>query len=397
MKENKLVGNEIPIDKRRSAVHYGEGLRALSTRRFNDALELFELALKFDRRNPYAYSKMGIACLYLDYLIEAERYFDRALKLDRDNTEAMNGKSFVLLRSDNTIEATDLICDVLKVDPGDRLAKSNFKALKEAENLDAYIAGIHPSEFVKLPKRFFLKKNNSKAIRFLRVISWFTIIAGLFVVGFYYFNPLRILLLKGRNKPSSNPGYYYPANIQLKSKITESYKRALTGAHDTSDAVLSDEVISRLITRMRSLIQNREYNEALMILNKIMVSNADDTAKSIVKNLKKFIGIPNKDKLKYNPLAENIVKDPYYYKNVFVKWLVKTVNRKNRGFIQVAPARYHTGKARNLRVVVIGNRFQTIKRGRVLEIFGKIAGVDKARDDKLNVIFIKSKNLKILD
>lgn len=377
-------------NREKSAEYYRDGMYQLSRRRFADALDLFEEAAKTDRRNPDVYPKMGITCLYLNYLEDAEHYFTRALQLDRDNSEAMNGMAFINLRRDNTAEATDLICDVLRIDPQNKYAGRVFESLKVAENIEAYTASIHPKDFVALPGRFSLS-GDSGVPKMLRYFAYSIIIISLVVLAVIIFRGPRLRIPWGKSKKGRT--YLYPSSIPAGSDLGKSFRSALNASYDRSQLVLADGEASAVITRIKMLIQNREYNESIYLYNKIMASHADKMNRSLALQLSRFFESPSYKKLHFNPVASDILRHPYYYKNVTVKWLTRVVMVTNRVFMQVAPARFHNGKNANVRVVVIARDLPRLQRGRSVEVFGEVKAVDRNASGKKGIIFITLKKL----
>lgn len=392
-KNNNQTPKTVSRDEREKAQQlFRQGLELLSQRRFSDALDVFEKALTHDRRSSNLYAKMGIACLYLDYLEEADRYFGRALQLDRDNTEAMNGRSFLLLRRDDTAEATNLICDILRVDPANRYARRNFNDLNEAENIASYVAHIHPSDFVALPNRFrFLGK--ALATRRWKMIAVLAILASLVVLAITFSRrPDFRMPWMGQGR---RPDHYYPSNLPVKTDLGKSFLRAVNARYDTQDAVLGEERISELLTRLRQMIDSHDYNESRYLVNRLRAApDTDAVSKRVVSELARFIKEPGVESLRFNPKASEIVEKPYLYRDVHVKWFSRAVMLTNNNFLQVAPVRYYSGDNTNLRVIAIGGNIPRVSRGRSVEIFGSVLGVDKEGSDGTPLLFLRLKRLK---
>lgn len=379
---------------------YREGLALLARRRFADAMDRFEDALQLDRRNPDCYCKMGIAALYQDDLTEAKHCFNRALQLDRDNVEAMNGLAYVDLRESRTADAADRLCDVLKIDAGNRYARRNFNLIKEAENLEILPVKLHPNQFVSLPGR----RSGKPGFPFKlgRIAALLVLAASLMVLVYtmYRKDLFRFFFARQRNAGtvSSVPkyDYYYPVNAPLSADLKKSFARATDRTADKSGPVLSVSEAEMMITRARQLHNNREYNEARYLLNRLKQAQVDPSSLKDAEELSKFNRDPDYDKLKFNPSAGKVVKEPENCRDLSVKWLAKTVSDAESRVLVLTPSRYQADGVSGIRLVVLGEHIPHLEKGRQVEIFGKILGVDKALTNNGNNIFIHKRNLKIL-
>jgi len=393
-KSRTEAGNEIITEQEKAAPFLEEGTALLSRRRFEDAIDLLREGVRIDRRNPAFFIKMGIASLYLDYLDEAERYFQKALQLVRDNAEAMNGLAFVYMKTDRIADATEVLCDLLKQYPKDKIAKKNFERIKESASIENLQVVIHPSEFVPLPKLVRFKQSETSR-RTLRFLSLSIIIFSAFMLmvefgpRFCSRPPIRIPWGEARQR-----SYRYPGEVPLNTDIGRRLKRAVNRKYDTSARVLGDGEGSALVTRIKGLLDNREYNECRFVFNRLMSSSPDDMTRTMVSNLVRFIRDPDPDSLKFNPTADSITSSPWLYSNVYVKWFSRTVMQTNAVFLQIAPARYHNGKKESIDVVVVGRDIPRLMAGSRVEVFGSVLGVDSPGGGKRDLLFIMLKRLK---
>jgi len=377
---------------------YNEGSAKLARRRFRDSLDLFEEALKLDKRNPKIFNKMGIASLYQNYLPEAQRYFERALDLDRDNVEAMNGLSYIYLKKGDVAEATDNICSVLKLRPHEKFARKNFKRINLAENYEIFSAVVHPAEFVALPPKFSISQQESTAKK-LRLASVLIIVISMLVIFFVKYEK------KNFNVPwspanRSNSDRLYRSTSPINSNIGASLKSASSQAKSGDRELLKHGEAISILNRIKNLIRNSEFNEARFLFNRLNHSDADSMTKDMATELRKYFRKPDAKRLHWNPKADEIIKKPYLYKDVFVKWLSKAVKNVGSKYIQVIPAKFHSGfiaKNQSVKVILLTDGYKRIRQGRFVEIFGNIVGVDSSGKKGEFKIFIKNEKLKRLN
>lgn len=391
----KPLQDEIRSDREKAAPFLEEGDTLLASRRFEDAIDLYREGAKIDRRNPEFFTRIGIACLFLDYLDDAEKYFNRALALDRDHEEARNGLTFVYMKTDRVPDATELLCDVIKRNPGNRAAKYNFERIRNAESLEQLLIRIHPEDFVRLPKKSRVKLSDRSSRR-LRFISVFIISFGIIVL-FARFGP-QMCSKPPINIPWGRSGrvrdYRYPGSIPLNTDIGRRLRRAVNTKYDTSGQILADGEGGQMVARIKGLMDNREYNESRFVFNRLVTSNPDEITLTMASNLARFLRDPDADSLKFNPRASEIADRPWLYSGIHVKWFGRAVMRTNGVFLQVAPARYHNGKRDNIDVIVIARDLPAYIRNTKVDIFGEVIGVDKQGEGKRDLVFLKLKKMK---
>jgi len=369
-----------------------EGERLLSIRRFADAFEILDQALMADRRNPHIIVLMGIACLYQNFSEDAEHFFRKAIELDYDNTDARSGLAYVLMRSDRVAEATEELCDILRVAPHHRFARKRFQELKEAQSIEAYTAGLHPSQFVALPakKRFeFINKMNVPP--YVRRIAIGVIVLCL---------ALLLYILMSQDKGYWNWGLAkeneldpnFPSGTVLETDIGKSLARAMRAAEKPPELFLSDPEVSSLLARAANSLKFGNYNEARYILNRILASNADHISIHTARQLENFLKNPSPDKMDFNPDLADVDQEGPLYRGVYVQWLTQVVRATNGTFLQVAPARYHGNEDDSIQVIVVNDNAHNYARGAMLEVFGDVLGTDKI-SDKQNVVYVAGKRL----
>ena len=397
-KKNRTeAGTDIRTDQEKAAPFLKEGTELLAGQRYEDAIDLLREGVRIDRRNPLFFIRLGTAALYLDYLDEAERYFQKALQLVRDDEQAMNGLSYIYLKTDRSADAAEMLCDLLKLYPKNKIARKNFNRIKESDSVENLQILIHPSEFIPLPRIERFRQSEGSRKRF-HILSYSVISLSAFVLFFKLGPsicsrpPIRIPWGKGDRKVN----YRYPGDAALNTDIGRRLNRAVNANYNTGGNILGDGEGSAMVTRIKHLLDNREYNETQFVYNKLMVSSPDIMTMSSASNLIRFYRDPDPDSLKFNPTADSITEKPWLYSRVYVKWFSRTVMHTNGVFLQVAPARYHNGKKDNIDVVVVGRNIPRLYKGSKVEVFGSVLGVDRQGKGNRDLVFILLKRLKQL-
>ena len=375
-----------------------EGRSLLAARRFADAWEVLDRASRLDKRNPGIHTLLGIASVYQEYLDDAREYFEKAVELDRDCAEARCGLSYVLMRQDHVAEATEELCDVLKTHPRHAIARRRFAELKAANSIEAWIAGLHPSMFVALPKAArrwktpaWFPASKARRVAIGVMLACITLLMFMCVHNKWFF-----LERHAGAGTGLKPDRYYPASIPLNTDIGRRLNRALQSSSQTKEIFLSDDEVSSLLTRAQALLKSGEHNEARYLLNRLLASNADRVSLDVAKKLDAFVKSPQPERMHYNPEIDDVVEHGALFRGVYVKWLTRVVQRTNQVFLQVSPALSHRSSDRSTRVVVIDRSPVLHKPGATVEVYGEVLGVDaQGGDDR--IVFIEGKQMRALE
>ena len=125
------------IDPTQSKVHYDLALELAQYSLYQNSLEEFDLAIKFDPSNINAYRKKGLVQFGLKQYGDAEKLFKKAISLDPKNVQAHINLGMVKYTTGDKINAKKLwekSID-LKKDDNDSKAINNLANLyKEEKN-----------------------------------------------------------------------------------------------------------------------------------------------------------------------------------------------------------------------------------------------------------------------
>jgi len=124
-KEEKETKIEKTIPKERSLVDidynrkklFKKGVNLMADEKLEDAIEVFEQALRIEPDNVETLMKMGYARFHLDEYPEALRVYDKILDIDVTNPEAWNLKGLVHYEQKNYAKALDSAQKAIESDP----------------------------------------------------------------------------------------------------------------------------------------------------------------------------------------------------------------------------------------------------------------------------------------
>ena len=99
------TSNDIKVDKKESESHYKLGLEFAQLSLFKNALEEFDLAIKFNPENPNIYRKKGLILFGMSRYEDAKINFEKALSLNPQDAQAQINLGMVHYTSGNKNEA----------------------------------------------------------------------------------------------------------------------------------------------------------------------------------------------------------------------------------------------------------------------------------------------------
>jgi tetratricopeptide (TPR) repeat protein len=118
-KPDKTIPRErslVDIDYNRKKL-FKKGVNLMADEKLEDAIEVFEQALRIDPDNIETLMKIGYAKFHLDEYPEALRVYDKILDIDVTNPEAWNLKGLVHYEQKNYAKALDASQKAIESDP----------------------------------------------------------------------------------------------------------------------------------------------------------------------------------------------------------------------------------------------------------------------------------------
>jgi len=78
--------------------------------------------------------------------------------------------------------------------------------------------------------------------------------------------------------------------------------------------------VEKDLSLTKKYITQSDYNNAMLVINKIVYSNASEKYKEKARNLEHLLTEPFFNKLIYNPSFNEVIQNPLLYLNIFVQW-----------------------------------------------------------------------------
>ena len=129
--EESKIEKTIPQERSLVDVDYNrkklfkKGVNLMADEKLEEAIEMFEQALRIDPDNIETLMKIGYAKFHLDEHSDALKVYDKVLELDVTNPEAWNLKGLVHYEQKNYSKALDAVQKAIESDPTYGMAKYN--------------------------------------------------------------------------------------------------------------------------------------------------------------------------------------------------------------------------------------------------------------------------------
>jgi len=286
--------------------------------------------------DPYDFFLLVIAYLLTDKLVQAEATLRKALRQHQNYIPLLEIKAFLILKAAKTKDdACSGYVDIIKLSPNNKKITKIIKTVHETDDFEKFQKKARIKDFITIqpPKEHAMHKHQpSGHAKFpvMKCALLFSILTIIIAGIIFFSSPLakliteKISLLFMDNEKQ---------NIDELSNIT------LDGMHyDVIDTIqkfktpefyTSGEECTRDFNHAKWLIKEGKENEAMIILNKIDASNVQMKVKQRVAFLKDFI-IRNRERTVSGYLYNDVIKKPYLYKGVNVKWRGKITNYKKQ-------------------------------------------------------------------
>ena len=356
-----------------------KGLKYYRKKKYIKAISFFEKALVEFRDDPQIYLYLGYSSVKINDIDGARRYFKSGSIIDENNTELKKGLAFIYLKDERIEDAISLWGEVLKERPLDKKVKRALKKLRVAEDLRKFAENARPEEYLSMKPPFFVKiKPYFISITVVVIVT----VAGVI----FYTSPLYEKALQK----------YFPKVAELKSINLPVEKNLVSENAEGALYYFKESELKEAFVKVKKLIYRNKINSAIVLLNKIMHSNASPQTKEKFKILYKFIETPDPFSLDYNPQFYEIVKDPIAYRGVFILWDGRVANLiKGKNLIEFDLLVNYINEdtiAGIAHVKMPGKYF--IENKEKVEVFGRYTGYDK-KNGKLFIEGILLKKLGI--
>lgn len=329
---------------------------------------------------------LGFCYTVLEDYESAERLFLSVTRENDSDTEALNALAYCAIAKNNLEEATHHLLDALYLEPNQPLLKENLERIRKISDHKVFLLKNPAVGFITItiPREKGISgiQNSFGSLMQRRWAKWGILGISAAILGLILYITYPALSTWADNyrfKRGLGRGRVTHVSIQDIDRIVA--ERAVY------QIKLSEDDIKRKFSMVQTYIEEKQPNRAMILVNELLNSNADDRIKERVIFLRDFIQEPSPDEIDYNPPVQEVIKTPFLYQNVVVRWsgMLANLEHKERketvfelliNFVQeavvegIAEVHFHG--------------FQKVVSGQKIAIVGKISGI--SLDNKVIVI-----------
>lgn len=253
--------------------------------------------------NYHFYYILGISCMRNGDTGGADTYLKRAVQVKRNAVEPRLFLASLALRRKDTTEAVRLWLGILDIDSSCREAKrglDRIRKISDSETLDRF---LNKGNFRKLTPK----------IR-RRISPWFLavpVLAALLLTLFVFRNDLMDWVPR-KDMPSRENLSYMFSDLKKEVLTDESPQGFIFN--------LSEEQILTSLKSAQSYFDDYDDNRTQREINRILYSNASESAKQRARILEGYLKEPDFSAFVNIFEYADIAVDPYLYNNCFIRW-----------------------------------------------------------------------------
>jgi len=382
-----------------------EAYTAYTENRYNDAIVILEnTALRSG--SSYMLFLLSVCYLHEDKIGKAENII-RKVKLSHPSYMPVQYlEAFLVMKSAGDREsAMYRYIELLEKYPMDRVLKRSFKKIQATTDFHKFQREARLRNFVPVPKpgRIRLSKkidHDSRKTNLKHLyLPLFAIIIVIAVVSVLIFSQNII----PRITKNINLKKFIPAEqVQPAKNVMDMV--TLDGAHydiiekynrnKTTEFYYSSDSLKKDFKRAKEMIKEGNYNDALIILNRIHSSNIHHRVKNRIEFLRNFV-LDIEDREISGYTYKQINEKPHLYRGIKVRWKGKVANLKKKNdhiacnlLIDYKTSHRFTGVAE-----LYSKQYpDTIENGNMVELVATF--VNTMGED--NRIYLVAENIKIV-
>lgn len=251
------------------------------------------------RQNFNFFYYLGMSCLNTSDYGGGYSYLKRAIDIKPDDINTLAGLAIVHLKRQENSEALQHWFQILDLEPENRLARKGLEILKKYSRQEDLI------EYIESGKIINLLPQTNRVHPVIKVI---------------FISFIALLLITVSSLSIYN--YFIKQEIRRPEIASVELNRFGSVIDDEvhSNYQFSDKEIRKLFETIRRFFDNYQDNLAMREINRLLLSNADNSTKEKVLLLASYITVPGFTTLKTNYTYQDFIKDPKLYENCYVNW-----------------------------------------------------------------------------
>jgi tetratricopeptide (TPR) repeat protein len=325
------------------------------------------------RNNAWYFFIYGLACLYANDLDAAYSHLKRSEDIFPQNHDTLLALSILLLRMKEETKSLQILLEIQEMDNSNIKANRALDMIKLApENTDWNKLGRQGSldELLPtLPWAFYIDSETQKNIKTILKYIGIGIAVIVFLI-FLFFGLKNLSEFLAKNNPIKSSGRRPEAVVvNEQANISE-----VESSNDIPEYYFTQIQIQNMLSDLKNHFANYRDNEARLLVNKLLVSNANRGTKNEVKLLLTHLKTPNFTNFKTNYPLVDVQKKPGDYSGIHVMWrgMVDTVQKDQQGLMFQLLVGYEKSSIVEGTVLVKVQFPVELKNGDAVELIGQI-------------------------
>lgn len=307
-------------------------------KKYSDAIILLEKLISTGTKDPYPYFLLSVSYLLTGQLNRIGDIIKRIKLINSNFPQLVELEAFLFLKSAADLgSALSFYLESLQKIPGDKYLTKSVAQLRSVGDFSKFQINAKLNDFVKISAPIKLKKpkiqikkyKSQSRFKFTRLFSFLGIVLVLFLlISGIYFNRdgIKNFFVSGLDSIKTSPGGSLE-NIFLERERNDLINKIRK--ERTAIFYYSNEEVFQDFNSAKILIKKEKYNDALVLVNKILNSNATFIVKEKTDFLKKYI-LNIEDREYSNISYQNVLRNPYLYQGFIVKWKGRVANLKRK-------------------------------------------------------------------
>lgn len=260
---------------------------------------------------------------------DSHHYYQHVLRANKNDTEALNAVAFLELENGGTESSVNYLLDAIYVDDKNQRLKKNLESLKKIKDAKLFFSMTKPSDFIfiDLPKESYYSQLTGKLLELPSTtngriaLAAAAVLIAIFLIYLVY--PAYVSWMENyRFSRSIGSGKVTHITIQDVERLVQEREKY--------NLKLSEDQIREKFSMARTFLEEKRRNQAVILINELLNSNASDAIKERVGMLREFIPDPDPRQIDFNPDVREVIKTPFIYENVSLRWEGTAANLEHK-------------------------------------------------------------------
>ncbi len=300
-----------------------------TSRDFQKIIEILNVYTELHPGDVLANKLLAFSLCEIKSYEEARLVFRSIYNNYPDETDVLNALAWLGLQDGNTEESINYLLDAIYIDKNNLQLKKNLEDLKNLKDPRVFFRMSRSRDFLftNLPRETAVEKierdlNNVLKSPLARTAVILASVIFLCLIIYRNYPGIVNLFEEYRFKKGLGQGRVTHVTIQDINKIIDERK--------LYNIKLSEQDIKKKFDLLNNYMEEKKRNQAMMLINELLNSNASDYVKERVLVLKEVMPDIDINKIDYQPSVQEVTRIPFLYQDVYVRWYGTVANLEHK-------------------------------------------------------------------